>query len=376
MEKYKELLAIQFADQDSNEPRPEGVLPWCSTNSVSIHELYRKVKNIVPNVRECYADELVKDYSDEVFADDVLMSCKFKNNVGIELIKTFILSAHTKPPQPHGFIQSIKDFFLDFFGGIQGKSPNPESYTCTQKVMNFFGKICEGEGPSLTKQESMKNRLPAHLLELLKTHLIDPKAFSKGGCYLRGEWCSYRSAMELQRAGIRFRPGKNDSTKSEFLNLVAYEACPDTPDDFGVTSYICFMESLIDRAEDVKELRSKGILLNFLGSDQEVGDLFNGKARDVVPNPHAFVDVKNKIEDHYKNRGKIWIAEWKNTHFTTPWTVFAFIAAIFVIGLQVADTSLASIQTYYTVHPKVIDLCILVYITDILKTTVIIGPID
>ncbi|XP_047259739.1 putative UPF0481 protein At3g02645, partial [Capsicum annuum] len=221
------------------------------------------------------------------------------------------------------------------------------------------------------------NRLPAHLLELLKTHLIDLNAFSEGGCYLRGEWCSYRSAMELRRAGIRFRPGKSrrlsevkftsfhcsalltlppitvdDSTKSEFLNLVAYEACPDTPDDFGITSYLTLMDSLIDHAGDVKELRSKGILLNFLGSDQEVADLFNEIARDLVPNPHAYVDVKDKIEKHYYSKSKIWIAEWKNTHFTSPWTVLAFIAALFVIGLEVTSTFLAGIQTYYTVHPK------------------------
>ncbi|XP_047262107.1 uncharacterized protein LOC124895721 [Capsicum annuum] len=185
----------------------------------------------------------------------------------------------------------------------------------------------------------MKNRLPAHLLELLKIHLIDPNAFSEGGCYLRGEWCPYRSAMELRRAGICFMPGKSrrlsdvkftsfhcsgqltlppitidDSTKSEFLNLVAYEACPDTPDDFGITSFLTFMDSLIDHAEDVKELRSKGILLNFLGSDQEVADLFNEIARDLVPNPHAYVDVKDKIVKHYYSKSKIWIAEWKNTH--------------------------------------------------------------
>ncbi|XP_059307548.1 putative UPF0481 protein At3g02645 [Lycium ferocissimum] len=410
MEKYKELLAIQFADQDSTKPRPEGVLPWLSTNAVSIDELYKKVKNIVPNVRECYADALIKDYSDEEFSQmmfldgcfilqyfycivtgnykelkmkshdiafirrdlfllenqlpfevlQVLMSCKFKDNEGMEMIKTFISSAHKKPPQGHGFIQSIKDFFLDFFEGIL-----------------FLGKICEGEGPSLTKQKSMKNPLPAHLLELLRTHHIDPNAFLEGGCYLRGDWCSYRSAKELRRAGIHFRPGKSrrlsdvkfnsfhcsalltippitidDSTKSEFLNLVAYEACPDTPDDFGVTSYLCFMASLIDHAEDVKVLRSKGILLNFLGSDQEVADLFNEIARNLVPNPHAYVDVKDKIEKHHISKGKIWIAEWKNTHFTTPWTVFALIAAIFVIGLQVTDTFLAGIQTYYQVHQK------------------------
>ncbi|KAM3288676.1 hypothetical protein P3S67_022106 [Capsicum chacoense] len=409
-EKRKELLAIQFADQNSTKERPEGVLKWLPTTSVSIDVLYKKVKNIVPSVRECYDDEVIKKYSHEEFAQmmlldgcfilqyfhcivtgnyeelkmkshdiafihrdlfllenqlpfevlQVLMSCKFKNNEGMGMIKKFISSAHTKPTQPHGFIQSINKFFLDI---------------C--KVMKFFRKICGGEESSLTKQESMKSLLPAHLLELLKTHLIDPKAFSEGGCYLTGEWCSYSSAIELRRAGIHFRPGKShrlsdvkftsfhcsgqltlppitidDSTKSEFLNLVAYEACPNTPDDFAFTSYLSFVDSLVDQPEDVKELRSKGILLNFLGSDQEVADLFNEIARDLVPNPHAYVDVKAKIENHYNNKGKIWIAERKNTHFNTPWTVVAFIAALFVICLQVSDTLLAGVQTYYAAHQK------------------------
>ncbi|KAF3672806.1 hypothetical protein FXO37_07322 [Capsicum annuum] len=57
----------QFADQDSTKERPEVVLPWCSTNSVSIDELYRKVKNVMPNVGECYADESIKDLSDVEF---------------------------------------------------------------------------------------------------------------------------------------------------------------------------------------------------------------------------------------------------------------------------------------------------------------------
>ncbi|XP_009798517.2 UPF0481 protein At3g47200-like [Nicotiana sylvestris] len=398
MEKYKEMMAIEFADQESTEPKSAGVLSRLLTNSVSIDELYKKVKNIVPNVRECYALDLIKDYSNEEFAQmmfldgcfilqyilclvtgnykqlqmkshdivfirrdlfllenqlpfevlHVLMSCRFKKDEGMRMIKTFISSAHAKPPRNHGLIQSIKDFFLDFFGKH------------------------EGEGAYLIKEEN-----PAHLLEILRTQLIDPNVFSEGGCYLRGEWCSYRSAMELKKAGIYFRRGKSrrlsdiefnsfhcsalltlppitidDSTKSELLNLVAYEACPDTPDDFGITSYLCFMDSLIDHAEDVKELRSKGILLNFLGSDQEVADLFNEIATDLVPNPHAFVGVKDKIENHYNNKGKIWIAEWKNTHFNNPWTIFAFIAAIFVIGLEVTGTGLSGIQTYFAVHPK------------------------
>ncbi|KAF3657089.1 hypothetical protein FXO38_13856 [Capsicum annuum] len=73
MEKHKEILAIQFADQDCIKERPEGVLPWLSTNSVSIDELYKKVKNIMPNVRECNDDELIKKYSHEEFAQMMLL---------------------------------------------------------------------------------------------------------------------------------------------------------------------------------------------------------------------------------------------------------------------------------------------------------------
>ncbi|KAM3288678.1 hypothetical protein P3S67_022108 [Capsicum chacoense] len=103
----------------------------------------------------------------------------------------------------------------------------------------------------------------------------------------------------------------------------------------GVTSYVSFMDSLINHAEDVKELRSKGILLNFLGSDQEVADLFNETARDLVPDPHAFFDVRNKIENHYNNKVKIWITGWMYSHFSTPWSTLAFIAANFVIGFAI-----------------------------------------
>ncbi|PHU13444.1 hypothetical protein BC332_14649 [Capsicum chinense] len=272
MEKRKELLAIQFADQDSTKERPEGVLPWLLTNSVSIGELYKKVKNIMPNVKVCYDDELIKKCSHEEFAQMMLLDGCF-------------------------ILQSVE-----------------------KKGLHFLG-------------------LPAHLLELLKTHLIDPNAFSEGGCYLR-------ALLTLPPLTI------DDSTKSEFLNLVAYETRPDTPDEFGITSYLTFMDSLIDHAEDVKELRSKGILLNSFGTDEEVANLFKEIAQNLVPNPHAFFDAKLKIEQQYSSRRKAWIAELKNTHFAGPWTFLAFIAALFVIALQVAGLVLSAFQTYYAGHDK------------------------
>ncbi|PHU20655.1 hypothetical protein BC332_11806 [Capsicum chinense] len=126
----------------------------------------------------------------------------------------------------------------------------------------------------------------------------------------------------------------------------------DTPAGFGDTSYLCVMDSLIDHAEDMKELRSKGILLNFLGSDQEVAALFNEIERDLMPNTYAFVDVENKIENHYNNKVKIWIAEGMYDQLCYPLVYFVIYCSNFAIGLQVIDTVLSGIQTYYAVQKR------------------------
>ncbi|KAK4838835.1 hypothetical protein QYF36_016818 [Acer negundo] len=103
-----------------------------------------------------------------------------------------------------------------------------------------------------------------HLLDMIHTLLIDKDALSapkynrKGGST---DWFLCRSAKELKASGIHFRPSQghqitdvqfistfptgllklppiavDDSTKSMLLNMVAYEACPDAPDDMGVSS--------------------------------------------------------------------------------------------------------------------------------------------
>jgi hypothetical protein len=60
--------------------------------------------------------------------------------------------------------------------------------------------------------------------------------------------------------------------------------CPDFDNDFGVTSYVYFLCSLINHPDDVKELTKAHILDNFL-DNEEVAKLFNDIATDLVPNP-------------------------------------------------------------------------------------------
>ena len=137
----------------------------------------------------------------------------------------------------------------------------------------------------------------------------------------------------------------DDSTRPKFLNLIAYEMCLDLENNFGVTSYVSFLDSLIDEPNDVKMLRKARILHNFLGSDEEEAQLFNEIGTDLVPNNEIYSDVRSKIQKHYSNKWITWIAQFFHDHFSSPWTFIAFVGALLALVLTV-------IQTKYAVNPS------------------------
>ena len=117
--------------------------------------------------------------------------------------------------------------------------------------------------------------------------------------------------------------------------MVAYEMCPDGPDGpdgYAVSSYIRFLDNLIDHADDVKELRSKHIHYNYLGSDIDVAQIFNEIANDLV-DTEAYESVKARIQEHYGKSVNTWIAEALHDHFSSPWILMAFIAAVLILVL-------------------------------------------
>ncbi|KAM4079866.1 hypothetical protein ACB094_09G147600 [Castanea mollissima] len=216
-----------------------------------------------------------------------------------------------------------------------------------------------------------------HLLDLLRKRLLgldgvkDETAQNKETG--KEEWQSFRNVQELKEVGIHlksspssclrdikftkkwnFYPGilqlpritVDDSTGPMFFNLIAYEMCPDFVNDFGITSYICFLDSLIDESKDVIDLRKAGILRNLLGSDQEVALVFNEIGTDLVPNPEIYKKVKLEIQEYYDKKSMTWISQFLHEHFSSPWTVIAFLAAFFVLCLTVVQT-VYSVLAYY-----------------------------
>ncbi|PPS04694.1 hypothetical protein GOBAR_AA15968 [Gossypium barbadense] len=130
------------------------------------------------------------------------------------------------------------------------------------------------------------------------------------------------------------------------MNLIAYEMCPDFYNNFTVTSYMGFLVSLINEAENVQELRDAGVLHNRLTSDEEVVKLFNKMNTDLVPSPMIYSYVKQQIHNHRENMWSKYPAQAFHTGFRTRWTFFAFVGAI-------ATLFVSSLQTHYTIHqPK------------------------
>ena len=173
------------------------------------------------------------------------------------------------------------------------------------------------------------------------------------------------SAMELNEAGVRFKTSKtnslhdirfkhsilslpvivvDDATEYMFLNLMAFERLHVGAGN-EITSYVFFMDNIIDSAKDVSLLQSRGIIQNAVGSDKAVAKLFNSLSKDVTLDPESSLDdVHRKVNDYCRKDWNMWRANLIHTYFRSPWAFLSLAAAIFLLVMTVA-------QTVYTILP-------------------------
>lgn len=347
----------------------EMVEQFANNSGKTREDLYRNVAELASSARKCYDEGSTKNVGDNAFTKMMLLDgcfilqfifcflhdsqkLKLSNRVLAYFVKRDLFLLENQIP--YKVLTSLMSLGFD---GNKG-----------QELMENF--MDEVRGLPRGKSGDMENNnQPAHLLDFYHNRFMGKRGQENPSRKGDSQWSSYRSVMELKSVGIHLMPSKtdmytdlrykstmrggtvtlpriviDDCTKSLLLNLMAHEACPGSAEGFWVTSYVCFLDSLIDHSEDVKELRKKGILSNVLGSDQEVADLFNEISSFMVFDPNAYGNVKSSIEKHCKNVIKKWVAEWLNDHFSSPWTFLAFFGAIFALVLTF-------IQTYKTLYP-------------------------
>ncbi|WKA06028.1 hypothetical protein VitviT2T_023956 [Vitis vinifera] len=228
-------------------------------------------------------------------------------------------------------------------------------------------------------EESVINLKPLHLLDLYLNNWLGAKRPSQkksgGGESVRyvkeKVMASFRNVKELMAAGIRIKPSPtrylrdisftsnvitgclrlpiitiDNSTKDLFFNLIAWERCSSRRhDSHDFISYLCFLDSLIDHADDVKELQSAGVLQNNLGTHEQVAEFFNTLSAKFESNFHAYRDVRVKIRKHLKSHRnsklKRWMTQCLDTYFGSPWTIKAWVGAALVLFFT-------AVQTYFT----------------------------
>lgn len=144
----------------------------------------------------------------------------------------------------------------------------------------------------------------------------------------------------------------HDGTKSLFLNLIAFEQCHlDCTNN--ITSYVIFMDNLINSSEDVGYLHYRGIIEHWLGSDAEVADLFNRLCQEVVfdINDSYLWQLSEQVNRYYNHRWNSWKASLKHNYFGNPWAIISFVAAVVLLLLTLAQT-FYGVYAYYRPPPS------------------------
>jgi hypothetical protein len=362
-EKYKLKLAFVFV-QDCHSDN--------ENNYENINCLYKKIKKKIKTLRECFEEQVTTKYDDESLAWMLFVD-------GCAILQYIFCDANDKFEKLNIKNDSVtfaqQDLFL-----LENQVPYCllKLLMCSSRKENELRRSIESYIRKVSylqmeqqQQQNPEERDPTHLLDLLRTRLLgSSKSIRKPNRADLQDWQSYRNVQELRAIGIQLRradenylrnitftrrfnfyPGLlslppitvDDSTGPKFMNLIAYEMCVDFDNDFGITSYISFLDSLIDEASDVKDMRKAHVLRNFLGSDQAVAELFNEIGTDLVPNAETYKDVKLQIQGYYEDNCMTWMSQFFHDRFGAPWTVLAFLGVL--LGL-----ALTAIQTWYVVR--------------------------
>ncbi|KAF9620257.1 hypothetical protein IFM89_010992 [Coptis chinensis] len=259
---------------------------------------------------------------------------------------------------PFIVLQTLFDLAKDHNGG----------YFLNELVTIFFQPILPSMRP-VTTSSFIKGK---HILDLLRSHLLPSSRHMKGGNY--PEWEYIRSATELRESGVRFRK-KGDLadgllditfTKDGVLeippfffgeswnillpNLIALEQsrCDYTDQ---ITSYFIFFDSLINTEDDVKLLRTQGIMEGLINEDEKVADAINNLFKGAVVDKFYYDGLFTRVNAYCRNwkRKKAKMHKWKvslqRDYFSTPWSVISVFTVFVVLVLTLTQT-IFSILSY------------------------------
>lgn len=158
----------------------------------------------------------------------------------------------------------------------------------------------------------------------------------------------FPSAVDLYNSGITFKPVElgnmrsikydarrailhvpkvrvSDDTEKLLRNLTAYES--HLIDQVHVLSYLRFMNSLVDTAEDVALLVDMGIVAQDIGSNDEVACMWNNLCMNTMRVcTKEYEDIAVRLVEHCQHKTNALKAEFTRTYLSRPWLVVSLLS--------------------------------------------------
>ena len=171
------------------------------------------------------------------------------------------------------------------------------------------------------------------------------------------------TASQLSKVGISFKPFKSgtsvmkyhgrklqlhlprlivyEGTEDVLRNLIAYEQASKEGGEF--TMYAVIMDSLIDTTEDLAILTKARVIVNHLGSDQKLANMWNNMCENVTIRSCGRWDKMTcEVLHDYENPWRRMYVEFHEKFFSRPWLTTSVIDAILILILTL-------LQTVYTI---------------------------
>ncbi|CAA2966330.1 Hypothetical predicted protein [Olea europaea subsp. europaea] len=377
---YHGAPELRMAEELKRQVRRDFVSSRCT------ELFYDKISQVIDQIRNCYVGVSTDAYDDRALAEMMLLDASFAIYIMEVNLEDIEKCEHSRQYLGIAATPVVTEDLILFENQIP------------LRVIKLLCDLMHGEHTFykflrffafknirlITRIPVEDEGLPLHLLDASYQLLVKEVDNAGEEPFDRYQWWQWRrgnlnesreynrqsrSVTNLKAKGIHFKPSSyclkdikfksyiffgqlqlpvlffHANSKLIFMQLIAHEMSLKNEYKYTVLCYINFMQSLIVKSEDVKELREKKILFSNLDSDERIVEVIKGIDTHGRETDFIFDEVKTKIEKHCSSKGKTWFAELIHTHFHSPWTFTALLAAIFLLCLTF-------LQTYYTMNPR------------------------
>lgn len=237
--------------------------------------------------------------------------------------------------------KSLISLALDYFEGFCGtKNVEGVKSASISEVTHLLGLVYCSRLPLLATTRSENERKSMKIR--CATELREAGIKFKAGC----EGCIFN--LNFKEGDLTIPPLKvDDATESFFRNLIAYEQHDGSRHHYYYfTDYVIFFDCLINSPKDVECLVKGNTILNDLGDEQAVSNMFNKLGENVIYTDNFYYShIVETINKHCDTPCNEHLANLRHNYFNSPWSLASFLAAVSLLLLTIMQT-LFSILSY------------------------------